>query len=104
MFMLTLMPLILSQPTMMIRDALKKKLRDYLGIFPKWRPPPIPPFWEPLIRKKLLSFILHFRPLGTFLVFNKKLLFLHLLLGIGTPPHFPNTQNSGFFYKMNEIK
>ena len=21
-----------------LRDSLKKKLRDYLGIFPKWRP------------------------------------------------------------------
>ena len=43
-----------------VRYALKKKLRYYLEIFP----PPIPPFWEPLIRKKNLSFILHFRPLG----------------------------------------
>ena len=35
------------------RYALRKKLRDYLGIFPKWRtPPPIPPFWEPLIQNK----------------------------------------------------
>ena len=52
MFMLTLMPLILSQPTMMIRDALKKKLRDYLGIFPKWRTPPSPPFGNPLFEEK----------------------------------------------------
>ena len=36
-----------------IRYALRKKLRYYLGIFPKWRtPPPHPPFWEPLIQKK----------------------------------------------------
>ena len=32
--------------------ALQKKLRDYLGIFPKWRTPP--PFWEPLIQKKFI--------------------------------------------------
>ena len=59
-----------------LRYALMKKLRDYLGIFPKFPPPP-PPFWEPLIQKKNLSFILHFRPLGTFLVFTKKLKFCH---------------------------
>ena len=37
----------------------QKKKRYYLGIFPKRRPPP--PFWEPLIQKKILVFILHFR-------------------------------------------
>ena len=36
--------------------ALKKKIRDYLGIFPKRRTSPHPPFWEPLIQKKLLFF------------------------------------------------
>ena len=36
-----------------------------------------PPFWEPLIKKKL-SFILHYRPLGTFSVFTKKLKFPNL--------------------------
>ena len=41
--------------TCRIREALKKKLRDYLGIFPKRRtPPPTPPFWEPLVQKKKL--------------------------------------------------
>ena len=30
--------------TCRIREALKKKLRDYFGIFPKRRTPP--PFWE----------------------------------------------------------
>ena len=40
----------------------QKKERYYLGIFPKRRtPPPPPPFWEPLIQKKFLVFILHFR-------------------------------------------
>ena len=29
--------------------------------FPNVGPPPIPPFWEPLIQKKFLVFILHFR-------------------------------------------
>ena len=37
------------QVTHPLRDALEKKLRYYLGIFPKWR---TPPFWEPLIQKK----------------------------------------------------
>ena len=43
----------------------RKKKRYYLGIFPKRRTPPpptpTPPFWEPLIQKKFLVFILHFR-------------------------------------------
>ena len=60
------------------RYALKNKLRDYLGIFPKWRtPPPPPPLLGTPYSKKKLSFILHFRPLGTFLVFTKKLKFCH---------------------------
>ena len=37
--------------------ALKKKLRYYLGIFPKWRTPKPPPFWEPLIRKKFIVYV-----------------------------------------------
>ena len=58
--------------------ALKKKLRYYLGIFPKWRtPPPHPPLLGTPYSKKNVSFILHFRPLGTFLVFTKKLKFCH---------------------------
>ena len=58
----------------------QKKLRYYLGIFPKWGapPPPHPPLLgTPYSKKKMLSFILHFRPLGTFLVFTKKLKFCH---------------------------
>ena len=34
-----------------LRNALKEKKRYYLGIFPKRRTPPYPPFWEPLIQK-----------------------------------------------------
>ena len=44
-----------------VRYALSKKKRYYLGIFPKRRTPPTPPFWEPLIQKIFLVFILHFR-------------------------------------------
>ena len=73
----------------------KKNYGIIWEFFPNGGPPP--PFGNPLLKKNI-SFILHFRPLGTFLVFNKKLLFFHFLLGIGAPPpHFPNTQNSGFF-------
>ena len=33
--------------TRSLRDAVNKKKRDFLGIFPKCRaPPPLPPFWE----------------------------------------------------------
>ena len=74
----------LERITFVLRDAFRKKLRCYLGIFPKWRTPH-PLFWEPLIKK--LSFILHFRALGTFLTFHQKVkilpIFLYLLLGIG---------------------
>ena len=59
---------------LIIRYALRKKLRYYLGIFPKWGTPPL--LGTPY-SKKNLSFILHFRPLGTFLVFTKKLKFCH---------------------------
>ena len=61
--------------------TLSKKIKGFFGNFSQGGgpppPPPIPPFWEPLIQKKKLSFILHFRPLGTFLVFTKKLKFCH---------------------------
>ena len=39
---------------MSIKYALKKKLRDYLGISLKWR---TPPFWEPLIQKNWGNFV-----------------------------------------------
>ena len=51
----------------------QKKITVLFGNFSQMADPP--PFWEPLIQKKILSFILHFRPLGTFLVFTKKLKF-----------------------------
>ena len=65
--------------------------------------PPLPPFWEPVFPKKIW-FILHFRPLGAFLVFTNMFTFwsilflgigdplkksLFLLLGIGDPPKTP---------------
>ena len=41
------------------RYALRKKLRDYLGIFPKWRtPPPHPPLLGTPYSKK--NFIVYF--------------------------------------------
>ena len=41
-----------------VRDALKKKLRYYLGIFPKWRtPPPHPPLLgTPYSKKKIIVY------------------------------------------------
>ena len=36
-----------------IREGIRKKIRNYLGIFPKCRTPPTPPFWEPLVQKKI---------------------------------------------------
>ena len=55
-----------------LRDAPPPKKRENVGIFPKWgTPPPPPPVWEPHVCEKKLRFILHFRTLGTFLVFTK---------------------------------
>ena len=40
----------------------QKKKNDIIWeFFPNVGPPPTPPFWEPLIQKKNLVFILHFR-------------------------------------------
>ena len=54
------------------------------GIFwefvPSVGPPPLPPFWEPVFSKKKVWFILHFRPLGAFLVFTKMFTFWSILL------------------------
>ena len=52
-----------------------QKKRDYLGFFPKRRTPP--PLLGTPYPKKMLVFILHFRPLGTSLVFTKKLTYCH---------------------------
>ena len=60
----------------LVRYALKQKKTILFGNFSHTSDPaPPPPFWEPLIKKKILVFILHFRPLGTFLIFTKKLKF-----------------------------
>ena len=67
---------VVRKPPTKVRS--QKKITGLFGNFSQMAdPPPIPPFWEPLIQKKFLSFILHFRPLGTFLVFTKKLKFCH---------------------------
>ena len=75
----------------MIREAPPKKKRENVGIFPKWgTPPPLPPVWERHVCEKKLWFILHFRTLGTFLVFTKMFTFWVVLwfveVGTGDPP------------------
>ena len=75
------------------RDAPQIKKRENVGIFPQWgAPPPLPPVWEPHVCEKKLWFILHFRTLGTFLVFTKMFTFLAGIMvsrsGNGCPhPH-----------------
>ena len=59
--------------------------------FPSGGPlPPLPPVWEPHVCEKKLRFILHFRTLGTFLVFTKMFTFWVVLwfveVGTGDPP------------------
>ena len=66
-----------KRPNNWLRDATQKKKRDFLGTFPKWRaPPPPPPLLGTPVSKKKVWFILHFRPLGSFLVFIKMLAIL----------------------------
>ena len=85
-----------------VREALKKKLRDYMGIFPKRR---TPPFWEPLVQKKKLCLFCILGVKDHFCSSQKN----HFLSGIfttrfgnrGPPPpfseKFPN--NPVFFYE-----
>ena len=40
-----------------LREAFKKKIRDYLGIFPKRRTP-TPPFWERFVQNEIFWVIL----------------------------------------------
>ena len=64
-----------------------------MGIFSQVGDPP--PVWEPHVK---LLFILHFRTLGTFLVFLKFFTFWVVLwfveVGMGDPP--PQAKNSHF--------
>ena len=54
-------------------ERCQRKKRDYVGKIPKRRAPPPPPqFGKPLLSKKKVGFIFHFRTSGTFLVFTKK--------------------------------
>ena len=56
----------------------QKQITGLFGNFSQVADPPHPPLLgTPYSKKKKLSFILHFRPLGTFLVFTKKLKFCH---------------------------
>ena len=65
---------------------------------------PLPQFGKPLLSKKKVGFIFHFRTSGTFLVFTKKSPFWvidwNYVVGIGDPPlrdarflHFPQKEN-----------
>ena len=56
-----------------LREAPPQKKRENVGIFPNWGT--LPPVWEPHVCEKKLWFILHFRTLGTFLVFTKMFTF-----------------------------
>ena len=68
----------------------QRKKRDYVWKFPSGRPPP-PQFGKPLLSKKKVGFIFHFRTSGTFFVFTKKSPFWvidwNYVVGMGeTPP------------------
>ena len=94
-----------------------KKTRENVGIFPKsGTPPPSPQFRNPMfLRENKLWFILHFRTLGTFLVFTKMFTFWVVLwleeVGMGDPPplrekfpfslNFLQNEHSGTKNKIN---
>ena len=89
-------------------DALKKNYGIIWEFFPNGGTPP-PLLGTPYSKKKL-SFILHFRPLGTFLVFTNKLKFFHFFYIYfwekgAPPPPLPKFPKLRFFPpEMNEIK
>ena len=58
---------------MVLREALRKKIRDYLGIFSKWQ---TPPFWEPLVQKKNYGLFCVLGPEEHFWFLQKKSLFV----------------------------
>ena len=62
--------------SMMIKGRSPNKKTGKCGNFSQvGDPPPLPPVWEPHVCEKKLRFILHFRTLGTFLVFTKMFTF-----------------------------
>ena len=86
-----------------VRDALREKNGIMWEKFPSGGPP-TPQFGKPLLSKKKVGFIFHFRTSGTFLVFTKKSPFWAIdwnyVVGIGDPPlrdarflHFPQKEN-----------
>ena len=91
----------------LLREALKRKLRDYLGIFPKRRTPPHPPFWEPLVQKKKLCLFCILGVKDHFCSSQKN----HFLSGIfttrfgnkGPPPPFrKNSQIIPYFFMRED--
>ena len=104
--------LILHIQCQFIKGSLPKTKRENVGIFPKSGTSfPLPPFLEPNVcEKKKLWFILHFRTLGTFLVFTKMFTFWVVLwfveVGTGDPPPLKRkiptlSRFVRFFYRMS---
>ena len=56
-----------KQQARQLQGRHKKKGGILWEFFPNVRPPP-PPFWEPVFSKRKEKVLLHFRPLGAFLV------------------------------------
>ena len=62
------------------KGRLQKKIRDYLGIFPKWQtPPPFPPFGNPSSKKKIYGLFCVLGPKEHFWFLQKCSLFVSIL-------------------------
>ena len=78
---------------MMIREAIREKIRDYLRIFPKRQNHP--PFWEPLVKKKLGEFVKILACFWVILVWFRNIYLFFCFWEFGRPPPpwwetFPN--------------
>ena len=72
-----------------LRDVCQKKNGKMWEFFPSRGP--LPPVWDPLVCGKKIWFILHFRTLGTFLVFTKMFTFWVVLWFVEVGTHAKNS-------------
>ena len=84
-----------SQDALEVTEWVKKKW--FLVNFPKWCPTPLPPFWEPLLQKRKVRFILHFRSRSIFGL-HKKFHFLVTILTFTFVNGWPPSLKKNFLF------